>query len=78
MPGVSNLASVWRQYETDQLGLSYSLHYREERDFWAIRRSQPVQVDPLVSYPLVVIHLRFYLYLWFYSNSLPCLCFSFL
>ena len=29
-----------------------------EQDFWAIRRSQPIQVDRLVSYPLVFIHIR--------------------
>ena len=28
-----------------------------ERNFWAIRHSQPIQVDRLVSYPLVFIHL---------------------
>ena len=46
--------------------LLYCLHYREtcaptcaEHNFWAIRGSQPVQGDWLVSYPLVFIHLRF-------------------
>ena len=29
-----------------------------ERDFWAVRCSQPFQVDRLVSYPLVFIHPR--------------------
>ena len=43
-----------------------NLYYREtcaptfaEQDFWAIRRSQPVQVDWLVSYPLIFIYLRY-------------------
>ena len=46
--------------DKDQSEPSYRLHYREtctptfaEHDIWAIRRSQPVQVDQLVSYPLV-------------------------
>ena len=30
-----------------------------ERDFLAIRRSQPVQFHQLVSYPLVFIYLRY-------------------
>ena len=51
--------------DKDQWGLLYCLHYREtcaptcaEHNFWAICRSQLVQVDWPVSYPLVFIHLR--------------------
>ena len=32
---------------------------RTEHDLWAIRCSQLVQGDRLVSYPLVFIHLRY-------------------
>ena len=55
--------SVMSLGDKDQRGLSYRLHYREtctptsaEHDFWVIPSSQPVQVDQLVSYPLVLIH----------------------
>ena len=48
----------------DQWGLSNHLQYREtcsiicpEHYFWAIRSSQLVQVDQLLSYPLVFIYL---------------------
>ena len=51
--------------EKVQLGLLYRLHYRQtcapactEHDLLVIRRSQVIQVDRLVSYPLVFIHLR--------------------
>ena len=52
--------------DKDQLGLSYLLHYREiwpptcaEHNLCAIRRSQLVQVNRLVSYPLLFTYLRF-------------------
>ena len=51
--------------DKDQWGLLYHLHYRETcppkcaaHNLWAISRSKPVQVDCMVSYPLVFIHLR--------------------
>ena len=58
--------SVTSLGDTDQRGLSYCLHYREtcaptcaEHNFWPIRHSQPIQVDRMISYPLVFIYLRF-------------------
>ena len=59
--GLESGLSMTSQGDKDQLGLSYRLHYREtsaaicaEQDLWAIRRKQLVQVDWLVSYPLVL------------------------
>ena len=40
----------------DQLALSYRLLNRE-RNLWAIHRSQPAQVDQLVSYSPVFLFL---------------------
>ena len=51
----------------------YQLDHREtcipactEHDFWAIRHSQPVKVDRLVSYPPVFFHLMLLLALWYH------------
>ena len=64
--------------DENQWGHSYHLYYRDtcaptcaERDLWAICRSQPFQVDPLVSYPLIFIYLRPY------SSLIGCLDFGF-
>ena len=66
MPGVWNLASMWRQQETmtnESPRIAYITEkpvrqYAQIASFWSIRRSHPVQVDRLVSYPLVFIYLR--------------------
>ena len=61
--GVSNLAeprlSMTSLGDEDQQGLSYRLYSREgcaticaEGNFWTIRRSQVVQGDLLVAYPV--------------------------
>ena len=40
--------------------LQRNLSANAERDLWAIRRTQPVQVNRLASCPLVFIYLSFY------------------
>ena len=52
------------QDNLDQWWLLYCLHYWEtcspastEHNCWALSRNQPVQVDRLISYPLVFIYL---------------------
>ena len=68
--------------DKDQWRLLFCLHNREtctptcaEHDFWHIHRSQLVQVDCLVPYPLAFIHLSLGLgYSGYKNNNWNGLC----
>ena len=62
---------MWRHYETKTNELSPVFYIRKkcpptctESDFWASRRRQLVQVDRLVSYPLVLFLLDMLSSMW--------------